>query len=228
MVLPKSNNAISSIKANRLFWMGRYAERVYLALHLLRKHYDLMIDENEEAYKIFCTKMGIEDKYTSPEHFMECYLYDFDNHDSIINMLEKANDNAILLREEIKSETLSYIQLAINYIRNGKECQKRLGGLQYITDCMLAFWGSIDERISQTNIRKIIFFGKFVESSDIHLRFDYPLERIVNLSKRMKECISCDLEMYDGVQLSAYENQLYADSYKDIKTISYLNAIFHA
>lgn len=226
MVSQKTNNAVSVIKANRLFWMGRYAERVYLALHLLRRHYDLMIDEDGDAYKTFCSKMGIEDKYSSPEHFIESYLYDEDNADSVIRMLESVNDNAILLREEIKSETLSYIQMAINYMKNSKEQSRRLGNLQYITDCILAFWGSADERICTANVRKTIFFGKFAECSDILIRFEYPLERIINLLERIKGCIDCGLEMYNETQLKAYESRLYADSYKDIKTLSYLNAIF--
>lgn len=228
MVSLKSNVAISPIKANHLFWMGRYAERVYLALHLLRKHYDLMIDEDRDAYKKFCSKMGIEDKYLSSEHFIQSYLYDLDNADSVINMLEKVNDNAILLREEIKSETLSYIQMAINFMKQSKEQSKGLGGLQYITDCILAFWGSADERICTASVRKTIFFGKFAESSDVLIRFGYPLERIVNLLERIKECIGCGLEMYNEAQLKAYESQLYADSYKDLRTLSYLNAIFTA
>ena len=33
-------NAISATKANRLYWLGRYAERVYLSLHLLLKFYE--------------------------------------------------------------------------------------------------------------------------------------------------------------------------------------------
>ncbi|OJU42614.1 MAG: hypothetical protein BGN96_02280 [Bacteroidales bacterium 45-6] len=228
MVSQKANNAISVIKANRLFWMGRYAERVYLALHLLRRHHDLMIDEDREAYKAFCTKMGIEDKYSSPAHFVESYLYDLNNPDSVINMLESVNDNAILLREEIKSETLSYIQMAINYMKHSKEQSKGLGSLQYITDCILAFWGSADERICTANVRKTIFFGKFAECSDILIRFEYPLDRIIGLLDRIKGCVDCDLEMYNEAQLRAYESQLYADSYKDVKTLSYLNAIFSA
>ena len=228
MVSQKSNIAISAIKANRLFWMGRYAERVYLVLHLLRKNYDLMIDEDKEPNKKFCFQMGIVDKYTSPEHFIQSYLYDQDNCDSVINMLEKVNDNAILIREEIKSETLSYIQLALNYMGHCKEQSKGLGGLQYITDCILAFWGSADERICTTSVRKTIFFGKFAEASDLLIRFGYPLDRILNLSERIKECIGCGLEMYNDSQLKAYEGQLYVDSYKDVKTLAYLNAIFSA
>ena len=228
MVATKNNNGISSVKANRLYWMGRYAERVYLALHFLRKHYDLMIDEDRNAYKDFCTKMGIADKYTSPENFIESYLYCYENPDSIISMLEKLNDNAILLREEIKSETLSYIQLSINYMKTCKAIDKDLGGLQYITDCMLAFWGSVDERICSKQIRRIILFGKFVECIDLHLRFDYSLDRINILYDRLKECFYGDFESFNEIQFYAFEKQLNVYNYKDSKTLTYLNGIFTA
>lgn len=48
-VINKVKCGLSTTKANRLFWLGRYAERVYIALHLLRKHFDLMIDEDVTA-----------------------------------------------------------------------------------------------------------------------------------------------------------------------------------
>ncbi len=224
----RSNTAISPIKANHLFWMGRYAQRVYMALHLLRKHYDLMIDENNEEYQTFCHKMGIEDQYASPDQFIESYLYDTDNSCSIISMLECVNDNAILLRDEIKSETLSYIQLALNYMKQSKKQSKGLGGLQYVTDCILAFWGSIDERISPANIRMTILFGKFAESSDMLIRFDYPLDRIMNRLDRMKECVDSIAEMCNEPQLRAYEEMLYSGNYKEKETLYSLNAIFNA
>ena len=40
------NTIISANKANSLFWLGRYEERVYITLHLMRKCYDKMIDGN--------------------------------------------------------------------------------------------------------------------------------------------------------------------------------------
>lgn len=224
----KKNDGISPVKANRLYWMGRYAQRAYMALHLLRKHYDRMIDEDSSAYKDFCTKMGIEDKYVSPENFIECYLYDEANSDSVVNMLESLRDNAILLREEIKSETLSYIQLAINYMKSGKAMGKGLGGLQYITDCLLAFWGSVDERILTQSVRYIIKFGKLVESIDLHIRFEYPFERIEDLYDRLSEYFSVDSELFDKVQFYAVGKQLHSHDYKNLTTLSSLNTIFRA
>lgn len=31
---------LTATKANQLFWLGRYVERVYLSLHLMRRYYD--------------------------------------------------------------------------------------------------------------------------------------------------------------------------------------------
>ena len=119
-----------------------------------------MIDQDGYAYNDFCSKMGVQNYYLSGEHFITSYLYDSDNQDSIINMLEKVNDNAILLREEIMSETLSYIQMSIFFMKKAKEDGFMLSELQSVTDYMLAFWGSVDERINDAETRKIIKFGK--------------------------------------------------------------------
>lgn len=219
---------ISISKAYRLFWLGRYAERVYLTLHLLRKHFDLMIDKETNSYVEFCEKMGIEYKYSSGKDFILSYLYDQNNSDSIINMLEKLNDNSILLREEIFSETLSYVHLCINYMQSAKKENQILSELQPITDYILAFWGSIDERILVSDIRHIIKFGKFVESADLHIRFNYPFERIEEINNRLFETINEKSEVCDTNKLLSYQSQMKPEKYQEIQTLSYLNDLFTA
>lgn len=226
--LKKLNTGISMAKVNRLFWMGRYAERVYLALHLLRKHNDLMIDEDHDSYISFCNKMGIENRYSSGAEFIMSYLYSTENPDSIINMLERVNDNAILLREEIMSETLSYIQMSISYMQKAREGNVILSELQTITDYILAFWGSVDERILNTKIRRTIKFGKFVESADLHIRFDYPFDRIADINNRLFEYTDKDPELCDEIKLIAYKNKMSFDTYKEPQTLFYLNGLFTA
>lgn len=222
------NKGISMAKANRLFWMGRYAERVYLALHFLRKHYDVMIDQDGYAYNDFCSKMGVQNYYLSGEHFITSYLYDSDNQDSIINMLEKVNDNAILLREEIMSETLSYIQMSIFFMKKAKEDGFMLSELQNVTDYMLAFWGSVDERINDAETRKIIKFGKFVESADLHIRFGYPFDRIESINTRLFESANTDHELCNEINLLAYKNHMTFERFQEPRVLYYLNGIFSA
>ena len=48
---------IPANKANRLFWLGRYTERVYISLHLLRRYYDRMIDGQPKDYEEFYQKL---------------------------------------------------------------------------------------------------------------------------------------------------------------------------
>jgi hypothetical protein len=220
--------SISIDKASQLYWLGRYTERVYTSLHLLRKHYDLMIDTDQEDYKIFCSQMGIQNGYTSADDFMEKYLYDDANSESIVNMLERAKDNAILLRKEITSETLSFIELAIAHMNRCKAEKRGINDLQPLTDLMLAFWGSIDERIFATYIRNILKFGKYLECTDLHIRFHYPFPRVKEIYDRMLETIDKECYIYDELALLMLEQQMSAGQYKSPATLPLLNRLFKA
>ena len=63
-----ANIAISPTKANRLYWLGRYAERVVMSMHLLRKYANRAIDGDREAtYDDFCTRMRSEERRVGKE-----------------------------------------------------------------------------------------------------------------------------------------------------------------
>ena len=224
----KINSGISSAKASRLFWLGRYAERVYLTLHMLRKHFDIMIDEDKDSYIVFCTKMGIENKYRSAEDFTKRYLFDLSNPESVINMLERVKDNAMMLREEIMTETLCYIELSIAHMNKPEVQNRGIEGLQRITDYMLAFWGSIDERIVDNQIRHSIKFGKYLESLDLHIRFDYPFNRIEEIFERMLHPIEKECYICDEMTLVTLKQHLTFDDYKNIGVLKLINTLFRA
>ena len=219
-------HSISIDKAIQLYWLGRYTERVYTALHFLRKNFDLMIDFDHSAYVTFCIQMGIENIYKSADDFMDRYLYDETNSQSVVNMLEKAKDNAILLRKEITSESLSYIELSIAQINHCKVDKLGINDLQSITDYMLAFWGSIDERIFATYIRNVLKFGKYLECADLHIRFNYPYPRVKEIINRMLETIDKEYYIYDELSLLMLEKQMAAGDYLSPATLSLLNKLF--
>ena len=104
---------ISVEQADHLYWLGRYTERVYTTLRVYFQSFDTMIDEKADSYQKFCESVDIPNIYISKEDFLKRYPFDPDNPDSIISNLNRAYDNAVVLRESIGSETLSYIQLAI-------------------------------------------------------------------------------------------------------------------
>ena len=45
------NSFISTAKANRLFWLARYVERVFISLNAIRKYIDTDIDGATNAYR---------------------------------------------------------------------------------------------------------------------------------------------------------------------------------
>ena len=104
---------ISIEHTDRLFWLGRYSERVYTTLRFFAEQYDSMLDLKEEEYKDFCKSQDIPDIYESAEDFSNRYCFDEKDPNSIISNLIRAYDNAVVMREEIGSGTLSYIQMAV-------------------------------------------------------------------------------------------------------------------
>lgn len=180
------SDIISVMKANRLFWLGRYAERVYMTLHLLRKCYDKMIDGDPEDYDGFWKKLDPTATYSSVEEFTFGMLYDENNQSSVISVLNRAKDNAILLREDIMTESLCYIEMSISHLNKCKANKElNITKLQNITDWILAFWGSIEQRVENLNELAMLLVGKTIENIDIYLRFKYPFRRIVTIYDRL-------------------------------------------
>ncbi len=226
--LEKDISTISKEKASRLLWLGRYTERAYITLHLLRKYHDLMIDEDEFAYITYCEKMGIENQYRSSADFMNRYLYDRTNPDSLISMLTFANDNAIVLREEITSETLSYIQLSISHLNDCVERKCNIVDLQHITDYLLAFWGSVDARVGSSSLRCVLKAGKLMECIDLYIRFDYSFDRIYQFFIPLSDLVSKEKYIFNEEKLKHLHKSMTRNSYKDAKTLESVNGLFYA
>ena len=186
-------NVITADKANRLFWLGRYAERVYISLHLLRRYYDRVLDGNISDLHEYYTLLGVECEGMDRES-EECQysqLYDKNNCCSIATSLDLTNDNGIVLRHDISSESLSYLQMSQVLLQECAERGERnITKLQPITDHMLAFFGSIDERVFDDRIRIFLRIGRLIENLDLHVRFNYPYFRIEEVFLSLKEHIA--------------------------------------
>ena len=175
----KETAPISAAKANRLFWLGRYVERVYMTLHLLRRVYDKMIDGEPADYESFWQKLDMSDSYASTGEFTLGMMYDENNPSSILSSLNRAMDNAIMLREDIKSETMSYIEMSISLLKRFRtEAMSNITNLQPVTDWMLTFRGSAAQRIENPKVLSITAIGQLTEKMDIMLRFGYDYNRI--------------------------------------------------
>lgn len=176
---------ISVEQTDRLLWLGRYSERVYTTLRLYYNSFDMMIDEITDSYAEFCKMIDIPDIYGSKEVFKEKYPFDEENPDSILSNLNRAYDNAIVLREEIGSEALSYIQLAIYDMNRAKISRAPLIEMQRVIDNILAFWGIVDDSIDSEQVRNIIKTGKRIERIDLYARLGMTRKELVREIDRL-------------------------------------------
>ncbi len=160
----------SAMNTDRLYWLGRYSERVYTTLKLFSLSFDSLIEQYGEDHKSFCESLEIPDIYRDKDDFIDRYAFSLEDPNSIISNLYRAYDNAIELREEIGSETLSFIQIAIYEMKTAKLSEAPLLYFQKITDALLAFWGCVDDQIDDENTRNILKIGKRVERLDLYAR----------------------------------------------------------
>ncbi|MBO5238932.1 MAG: alpha-E domain-containing protein [Lachnospiraceae bacterium] len=162
---------ISLEKADNLYWLGRYSERVYTTSHRYFTSFDIMLDQNEEYYMRYCEALNIPDIYVDSKDFVQRYAFDTENTDSIISNLYRAYDNALVVRDYISSESLAYIQMAIYEMKKAKaNIDAPLIAMQRSVDNILACWGCIDDVVYDVVIRNIIKYGRRQERLDLLLR----------------------------------------------------------
>ena len=197
---------ISLEQTDGLYWLGRYSERVYTTIRLYSRSYDRMLDENAGGYEEFCRDLDIPNIYQSSEDFKTRYPFDKEDPNSIMSNLLRAYDNAIVLRETIGSETLSYIQLAIYEMNKAEKSQAPLIEMQKVMDNILAFWGIADDIMEDENSRNIIKVGKRVERIDLYRRLHQPRENLVREVSRLAGRIGrCNIHYNESVILNLLE-----------------------
>ncbi len=168
---------ISLERSDRLYWLGRYTERVYTTLKALQSLYDRMIDRNV-GYDDYLRSFGLADIYCSKREFMRSFLYDRNNPGSVASSLERAYDNGIVLREEISTEAFSFLQVAKDTLTKSEQSSNIRLSLLPLEDVLFGFWGCIEDKMYNDESRNIIFVGKSMERLDLYLRLKYPFEEV--------------------------------------------------
>lgn len=177
---------ISLEKADSLYWLGRYSERVFTTLKVFYEYYDKMIDIDEKAYLQFCERLGLPDVYGSMENFLENYLYDSANPDSVCTSISRAYGNAITLRDEIGTNALAYIQMCMNSWQASKTQEEKYLMHQQMLDNLNAFWGCIDDEVDDEESRNIIKVGRYVERLDLVLRLRMEFPKVDKAFKKLQ------------------------------------------
>lgn len=213
---------ISVEQTDRLVWLGRYSERVYTTLRLYSNSFDTMIDEITDSYAQFCKMIDIPNIYKTKDDFQRQYPFDEENPDSIISNLNRAYDNAIVLREEIGSETLSYIQLAIYDMNKAKISRAPLIEMQRVIDNILAFWGMVDDSIDSEQTRSMIKLGKRIERIDLYARLGIGQKELEKEVWRLERRIDRTGIQYHKEQLNQLKELVSApqiDYYKVVNEV---------
>lgn len=168
----------SIINTDRLYWLGRYSERVYTTLKLFERSFDTLIEQYGGDHREFCASLEIPDIYSDKDDFIAVYAFSTQDPNSIMSNLRRGYDNAIELREEIGSECLSFVQMAIYEMERAQRSDAPGLYFQKVTDYILAFWGCVDDQIDDENTRNIIKIGKRVERLDLYARLGRSREEI--------------------------------------------------
>lgn len=186
-----NNPTISLEHGDRLFWLGRYTERFFSTLKALEKLYDSIIDEKPLGYTEYLDAFGLSDTYGSNSVFFNSFIFDKTNENSAAYSLSRAYDNGIVLREEISTEALSFLQMALDSLEGAKNSNQGLRlALHPLEDIIFGFWGCVDDYVCDNETRYILHCGKIIERLDIYFRLKYPFEMIESEFERLCRCLA--------------------------------------
>lgn len=193
--------AITLNKNNRLFWLGRYAERVYQGVETVGKLHDMMLDEEEIDLEGFCHKIGVVCEFKSPEEFCKRYPFDRTFGGSIICAADAMLGNGMVLRELLGSPTLSYLQMTVSALELASKSKSCAVELQWALDDIMAFRGSYAEFIEEESTRNTIRCGASVERLGTMLRFDGTEEAIKKECKKLVHRLEKTYLGFDATKL---------------------------
>lgn len=190
--------AITRINIDNLFWLGRYTERVFITLNSFFKYADKIIEAGDDFYGKYLADINVPNIYKNSEDFFDRYVFDEDDPNSIFSNLNRALGNGIVLREEIKTPSLSYLQMAADKFRSCRGTDKIRYDMLPVRDAIYAFWGSVDNNMTDFDALRIIHLGKSVERVDMSLRLSLPADETItelgNLLKHVSRYVEHDGE----------------------------------
>lgn len=210
-------------KQNRLFWLGRYAERAYTTIQVMLRQYDRLIDQEGMDYAAFCRRMGIPCPYDSGEDFCRRYLFDGDDPNSVRSSIDALLGNGMVLRETISTPTLAYLQMAQSAMELAERSESPGVELQWVLDDIMAFRGSFDDSVEEESVRNITKSGICVERISLILRLNWQPERLEReLRKMLNRLYKTDLAV-SGEALEAVNRRAVGGA--DVDSVTLLRSV---
>jgi len=197
-------------RLNNLIWLGRYSERVYTTIKTFFKGYDIMLDD-PYFYVTYCERFQIPNIYKDQRDFIEKYVLDENDPNSILSNLYRAYDNCIVLRNEIGTESMTYLEVALNNLKSIHDFDSFMLELQTVVDYILAFWACLSDIVEKYEVKTIIKLGRRIERLDLYLRLRKNVSEIrkafVLLDDRMKRAsVAYDIEKYMALKEVIYDD----------------------
>lgn len=172
---------VTASKADNLYWLGRYTERAFTTLIQFYPFYDRVMDTDVDAFRPFARALDLPEDFENFDEFIHSFLYDGTNPDSVRSAIVAAFNNAVVLRPELSSRLLQYVELAVKNITDAAERAASANDIynqRDIADDMLAFWGGIENSTADITLKAFVFIGKYIERIDLYTRFRLPEDEL--------------------------------------------------
>lgn len=202
-------------QVDSLYWLGRYAERTLSSLRTFMRVYDSQIDTTFD-YADYCEKLDIYNGFSSLQDFCRRYAFDENYQSSIIASATFANGNAMMLRDIIGSDCLSYVELALRSLGEAGVSRTPMLLFQRAVDYLMAFKGAVADSVRDRNVLNLIRTGFGVERLDIYLRLGIHERTVLFESRRLADAICRTDVDCDKLQLQKITGELCElDSFHD-------------
>ncbi len=207
--------SLSLAKVDHLLWLGRYIERSYTTQKFILVTYDKALDSTEGNWKGQLEELGFDAETDDPIAFFDDCLFNMENTSSIVYSMNAAYGNAVLLRDVLGTESISYVQMAMNAIEAAASSDAPLLDCQIVADNIMAFKGCVDDYISDDAARNLIKCGISLERIDLYARLSYRLEDLRHEVHRLATRINRTGAPYSQENLKALVDFVYAPGFPE-------------
>lgn len=136
-----------------------------------------------------------------------------------------AYDNAVRLRDVLGTESLGYVQMAVDALAAAQASDAPLLDLQLIQDNIMAFKGCVDDFVESDAACNLIKCGISVERIDLYARLSYKLGRVRQEVHRLAARVNRTGAPYSQPDLKALVELVYAPTFPDAATYDQLGLI---